>query len=38
MIEEEDEFRFDFDILDATKIWPEEDCTCKNNWKDDIES
>lgn len=24
MIEEEDEFRFDFDILDATKIWPEE--------------
>ena len=24
MIEEEDEFKFDFDILDATKIWPEE--------------
>ncbi len=25
MIEEEDEHRFDFDILDATKIWPEEE-------------
>lgn len=25
MLEEEDEFKFDFDILDATKIWPEED-------------
>jgi catalase len=25
MIEEEDEHNFDFDILDATKIWPEED-------------
>lgn len=24
MIEEEDEFKFDFDILDPTKIWPEE--------------
>jgi catalase len=24
MIEEEDEFSFDFDILDPTKIWPEE--------------
>ncbi|QGT98623.1 Catalase KatE-intracellular protease [Candidatus Syntrophocurvum alkaliphilum] len=24
MIEEEDEFEFDFDILDATKFWPEE--------------
>lgn len=24
MIEEEDEFNFDFDILDPTKIWPEE--------------
>nr|WP_225941947.1 catalase [Sporosarcina limicola] len=24
MIEEKDEFMFDFDILDATKIWPEE--------------
>lgn len=24
MIAEEDEFMFDFDILDATKIWPEE--------------
>lgn len=25
MIEEKDEFAFDFDILDATKLWPEED-------------
>ncbi len=25
LIREEDEFRFDFDLLDATKIWPEED-------------
>ncbi len=25
MIEEEDEHRFDFDILDATKLWPEEE-------------
>ncbi len=25
MIEEADEFKFDFDVLDATKIWPEED-------------
>lgn len=24
MIEENDEFKFDFDVLDATKIWPEE--------------
>lgn len=24
MIEEKDEFMFDFDILDATKLWPEE--------------
>ncbi|MFD2616440.1 catalase [Terrilactibacillus laevilacticus] len=24
MIEEEEEFRFDFDILDPTKLWPEE--------------
>lgn len=24
MIEEEDEFKFDFDVLDPTKIWPEE--------------
>ncbi|MFC0472178.1 catalase [Halalkalibacter kiskunsagensis] len=24
MIEEEDEFKFDFDILDPTKFWPEE--------------
>ena len=25
MLGEEEEFRFDFDILDATKFWPEED-------------
>ena len=25
LLEEEDEFKFDFDILDPTKIWPEED-------------
>ncbi|GIO21661.1 catalase [Oceanobacillus sp. J11TS1] len=25
IIKEEDEFKFDFDILDPTKIWPEED-------------
>ncbi|MFS0781958.1 catalase [Bacillus sp. 1P06AnD] len=25
IIHEEDEFMFDFDILDATKLWPEED-------------
>lgn len=25
VLKEEDEFKFDFDILDATKIWPEED-------------
>ncbi|WP_195575247.1 catalase [Paenibacillus sp. 1001270B_150601_E10] len=25
VIEEEDEFKFDFDILDPTKLWPEED-------------
>ena len=25
MIEEADEFNFDFDVLDPTKIWPEED-------------
>ncbi|MGF7185869.1 catalase [Desulfitispora alkaliphila] len=24
MVKEEDEFNFDFDILDATKLWPEE--------------
>jgi catalase len=24
ILEEEDEFKFDFDILDATKLWPEE--------------
>jgi len=24
MLEEEDEFRFPFDVLDATKLWPEE--------------
>jgi len=25
IINEEDEFKFDFDILDSTKLWPEED-------------
>ena len=29
IIEEEDEFNFDFDILDATKVWPEEEVPVK---------
>ncbi|MFD1018595.1 catalase [Thalassobacillus hwangdonensis] len=29
IIEEEDEFKFDFDILDPTKLWPEEDVPVK---------
>ncbi|MBK3493471.1 catalase [Viridibacillus sp. YIM B01967] len=29
VLEEEDEFKYDFDILDATKIWPEEDIPVK---------
>ncbi len=29
IINEEDEFKFGFDILDATKIWPEEDVPVK---------
>ncbi|WP_018664815.1 catalase [Heyndrickxia acidiproducens] len=29
LIKEEDEFAFDFDILDPTKIWPEEDIPVK---------
>jgi catalase len=29
IIKEEDEFTFDFDILDPTKIWPEEDVPVK---------
>ncbi|UOQ95395.1 catalase [Halobacillus shinanisalinarum] len=29
IIKEEDEFKFDFDILDATKLWPEEDVPVK---------
>lgn len=29
MISEEDEFKFDFDILDPTKLWPEEDIPVK---------
>ena len=29
MIEEENEFNFDFDILDPTKIWPEEEVPVK---------
>ncbi|PLT35994.1 catalase [Bacillus sp. V5-8f] len=29
LLKEEDEFKFDFDILDPTKIWPEEDIPVK---------
>ncbi|TFE00046.1 catalase [Jeotgalibacillus sp. R-1-5s-1] len=29
LISEEDEFKFDFDVLDATKLWPEEDVPVK---------
>ncbi|SEJ34240.1 catalase [Bhargavaea ginsengi] len=29
VIEEKDEFKFDFDILDATKFWPEEEIPVK---------
>ena len=29
IIKEEDEFNFDFDILDPTKLWPEEDIPVK---------
>ncbi|WP_261129816.1 catalase [Bacillus sp. Marseille-Q3570] len=29
IIKEEDEFKFDFDVLDPTKIWPEEDVPVK---------
>ncbi|WP_257347639.1 catalase [Pseudalkalibacillus decolorationis] len=29
IIDEEDEFKFDFDILDPTKLWPEEDVPVK---------
>ncbi|MBO0993699.1 catalase [Bacillus sp. SD088] len=29
MVPEEDEFRFDFDVLDPTKLWPEEDVPVK---------
>jgi catalase len=29
ILAEEDEFTFDFDVLDATKIWPEEDVPVK---------
>jgi catalase len=29
IINEEDEFKFDFDVLDPTKIWPEEDIPVK---------
>jgi catalase len=29
MIPEKDEFKFDFDILDPTKVWPEEDVPVK---------
>ncbi|PIC70507.1 catalase HPII [Sporosarcina sp. P16b] len=29
LLEEKDEFKFDFDILDPTKLWPEEDIPVK---------
>lgn len=29
IVPEEDEFKFDFDVLDSTKIWPEEDVPVK---------
>ena len=29
MIDEEDEFKFDFDIFDPTKLWPEEEVPVK---------
>ncbi|WLR54211.1 catalase [Mesobacillus subterraneus] len=29
MIDEEDEFKFDFDVLDPTKVWPEESVPVK---------
>ena len=29
LLSEEDEFKFDFDVLDPTKIWPEEDVPVK---------
>ncbi len=29
LLEEDEEFKFDFDVLDATKIWPEEDVPVK---------
>ncbi|WP_270180013.1 catalase [Alkalihalobacillus sp. CinArs1] len=29
IIKEEDEFKFDFDVLDPTKLWPEEDVPVK---------
>ena len=29
MIDEEDEFKFDFDVLDPTKLWPEENVPVK---------
>lgn len=38
MLEPEDEFKFDFDILDATKLWPEEMVPVKKNWQNDLES
>jgi catalase len=31
MIEEEDEFKFDFDILDPTKIWPRRRCRSRSS-------
>ena len=32
LLPEEDEFSLDFDILDPTKLWPEEDIPVKINW------
>lgn len=37
MIDEEDEFKFDFDILDPTKLWPEEPCAGEDHWENDAE-
>lgn len=30
IIKPEQEFDFDFDILDPTKLWPERSSTCEN--------
>ncbi len=36
VIREDQEFDFDFDILDATKLWPEELIPLKKNWENDL--